>query len=90
MKPLSQFAKAQPGCNCWHCQRIGELVNVCLALREQLAARESDLRIEREGTAMLLAERKRHEENALDLARQLDQQRADYWRATEANTERDE
>lgn len=81
---------AASGCGCWHCQRIAELVNVCLVLRQNVARLENDLKIEREGTAMLLAENKRHAASALDLACQLDQQRADYWRATEANTERDE
>lgn len=72
-----------PECRCFHCLRIAELVDVCQVLRADSESTRRDLLTEREGTTMLLAERKRMEANSLDLAVQLDRQRAEYWQATE-------
>lgn len=75
---------AVPGCRCWHCIRIAELVDVCQVLRSHNDNLHRDLKTEREGAAMLLAERKRMEGNNLDLAGQLDEACSEYLRGLDA------
>lgn len=90
-KPTVAFlAVPVPKCRCFHCLRIAELVDVCQVLRADAENTRRDLLTEREGTAMLLAERKRMEANSLDLARQLDQQRAEYWQAADLHQKENE